>query len=89
MSSAAISQADPRREPGYAKNEDCLSCRLVGSGAFIGLGSYAIMQARRQGAFEVVRPAKGPMVAPKAVGILGTVFIGMGIYRLFMPGARA
>ncbi|WWC57612.1 uncharacterized protein I303_100144 [Kwoniella dejecticola CBS 10117] len=88
MSSAALSNANPNREPGIPE-QDCLSCRLVGASAFIGLGTYAIMQARKQGAFERVRPAGGPMIAGKITGILGTVFIGLGIGRLFMPTTRA
>ncbi|KAK6904727.1 hypothetical protein L486_02811 [Kwoniella mangroviensis CBS 10435] len=88
MSSAAISSSNPAREPGYPE-KDCLSCRIIGASAFIGLGGYAIMQAKKQNAFAKVRPAGGPMIAPKVTGILGTVFIGLGIGRLFMPPTRA
>ena len=27
-------------------DNDCLSCRIIGTGAFIGVGSYAIAQSR-------------------------------------------
>ncbi|WVR03055.1 hypothetical protein IAU60_000044 [Kwoniella sp. DSM 27419] len=81
MSSAAISNASPARED---PQKDCLSCRLVGAGAFTGLGAYAIHIARQQGTFKTVRPRGQPMVAGKMTAILGTVFIGLGIGRLFV-----
>ncbi|WRT63231.1 uncharacterized protein IL334_000134 [Kwoniella shivajii] len=87
MSSAALSNANTSRVG--AEEQDCLSCRLVGASAFIGLGGYAIMQARKQGAFATVRPTGRPLVAGKVTGILGVVFVGLGIGRLFMPARRA
>ncbi|WVF66579.1 hypothetical protein IAT40_001319 [Kwoniella sp. CBS 6097] len=80
MSDAAVSNAKIDREDG----QDCLSCRLTGAAAFTGLGVYAINQARVQGAFKTVRPRGQPMVAVKATAIIGTVFIGLGIGRLFV-----
>nr|XP_019014051.1 uncharacterized protein I206_00128 [Kwoniella pini CBS 10737]OCF52832.1 hypothetical protein I206_00128 [Kwoniella pini CBS 10737] len=85
MSSAALSNANPNRESGPIE-QDCLSCRLIGASAFIGLGGYAIMQAKKQGAFERVRPAGGPMIAGKVTGIIGT---GKMLIDFFDPKIKA
>ncbi|CCD31338.1 mitochondrial DUF4536, human DMAC1 ortholog, possibly has a general role in mitochondrial complex assembly [Schizosaccharomyces pombe] len=63
---------DPRFE-----QYDCLPCRLVGAGAFTGLGIYAYSQSRI--------PLNTPNYKLKRFGILGMAygFILTGVYRLF------
>ncbi|KIR50796.1 hypothetical protein I315_06738 [Cryptococcus gattii Ru294] len=80
MSSAASNPIDKRGFPG----KDCLTCRLTGAAAFTGIGAYALVQANQQGAFKRIRPQGAPVVAGKITALIGTVFIGLGIGRLFL-----
>ncbi|KAK8844733.1 hypothetical protein IAR55_006583 [Kwoniella newhampshirensis] len=64
--------------------KDCLACRMTGAAAFSGLGVYALNQANQQGAFKRVRPVGSPIVAGKITAVIGTVFLGLGIDRLFI-----
>jgi len=44
-------------------NNDCLSCRIIGTGALVGVGSYAIVQSRP--------PAPGTLVQKRILAGLG------------------
>ncbi|KAL9137257.1 MAG: hypothetical protein Q9175_001539 [Cornicularia normoerica] len=67
--------------------DDCLSCRLVGASAFIGLGAYVYYSAK-QGLKE-----RGHIIAGQSglggvkwrlrgIALLSSSFVGMGLYRL-------
>ncbi|CAF9933944.1 hypothetical protein IMSHALPRED_009531 [Imshaugia aleurites] len=67
--------------------DDCLSCRLIGASAFIGLGAY-VYYSGQQGLKE-----RGHMIARQSgmggvkwrlrgIALLSSSFIGMGLYRL-------
>jgi len=47
-------------------NKDCLSCRIVGCGAFAGVGIYALMQAR---ATAPGTPAQKRIIGGLGVGV--------------------
>ncbi|OWZ59946.1 hypothetical protein C356_00508 [Cryptococcus neoformans c45] len=80
MSSTSSNNVDKRAFPG----KDCLTCRLTGAAVFTGFGTYALVQANQQGAFKRIRPQGAPVVAGKITALIGTVFIGLGIGRLFI-----
>ncbi|WWD22713.1 hypothetical protein CI109_107206 [Kwoniella shandongensis] len=87
--SSATSSSTPSLAPASPvtpafPGQDCLACRLTGAGAFSGLGLYALNQAHQQGAFKRVRPVGAPIVAGKITAVIGTVFLGLGIGRLFI-----
>jgi len=67
--------------------DDCLSCRLVGASAFIGLGAYTYYSGK-QGLKE-----RGHIIAKQSgmgglkwrlrgIALLSSSFVGMGLYRL-------
>lgn len=67
--------------------DDCLSCRLVGASAFIGLGAYTYYTGQ-QGLKE-----RGHIIAKQSgmgglrwrlggIALLSSTFVGMGLYRL-------
>lgn len=49
-----------------AGNENCLSCRIIGSGTFAGVGIYALMQARATAAGT---PAQKKIIGGLGVGM--------------------
>lgn len=59
--------------PAQPPIKDCLPCRLVGAGAFTGIGTYALYEAGRQGAF-----AKHPPKIKTVGGGRITAVIGVG-----------
>jgi hypothetical protein len=54
-----------------ARPEDCLACKLIGAGAFSGLGIYALNLAKLEGAFARVRPAGKSLVASRIQAVIG------------------
>jgi len=67
--------------------EDCLSCRLTGAAAFIGLGGYSYYSGQNQ--LQIQRAAilkSGSRFGMKSrqAGITGIAmaFVGMGVWRL-------
>ncbi|KAF8909909.1 hypothetical protein CPB85DRAFT_1306967 [Mucidula mucida] len=52
---------------------DCLSCRLIGTGALSGLGGYALWQSRAA--------APGSLMGKRALVGVGLVLIGAGAMR--------
>lgn len=67
--------------------DDCLSCRLVGASAFIGLGAYVYWsgrQALKDRGHLIAQ--QGGMVGVKGrlrgIALLSSSFVGMGLYRL-------
>ncbi|TYJ57447.1 hypothetical protein B9479_001764 [Cryptococcus floricola] len=84
VSPSSIPRPQTQVEEKAFPEKDCLTCRLTGAGAFTGIGIYAIIQANNQGAFKKIRPPGAPVVAGKVTALIGTVFIGLGIGRLFI-----
>lgn len=54
---------------------DCLTCRLTGAGAFTAIGIHALNVARKDGAFNKVRPIGGSRVS-------GGLTAGLGVGEL-------
>ncbi|KAK4694117.1 hypothetical protein P7C71_g3413, partial [Lecanoromycetidae sp. Uapishka_2] len=67
---------------------DCLSCRLTGAAAFIGLGGYIWFSGKRQLAerSDIIAKRGGVLGGLRArvagTAILSSTFVGMGLYRL-------
>ncbi|KIX95313.1 uncharacterized protein Z520_08830 [Fonsecaea multimorphosa CBS 102226] len=73
----------------FDKQQDCLSCRVLGSTAFVGLGGYTyfsgMQQLRaRQKAIELSRSKY--KYGSRQLGILSlsATLVGLGIYRMFI-----
>ncbi|KZF19060.1 hypothetical protein L228DRAFT_251622 [Xylona heveae TC161] len=69
------------------KPEDCLPCKVIGSGAFIGLGAYSYFsgqsQLRKQQAAIVKSGSMFGMRSRQAgITTIATVLVGMGVWRL-------
>lgn len=47
------------------------TCKLTGAAAFSGVGIYALMEAKKQGAFSKVRPKGAPIVGGPVTAALG------------------
>lgn len=71
------------------------TCKLTGAAAFSGVGIYALMEAKTQGAFSKVRPKGAPIVGGPVTAALGVgeckgplmlmvVFLTLGVGRLFI-----
>ncbi|KAL7273080.1 hypothetical protein RUND412_004090 [Rhizina undulata] len=69
--------------------EDCFSCRVIGSAAFIGLGGYTywsgLAQLKKQEEV-ILRSGSRWGIGARRLGIHGIAagMIGMGLYRWFM-----
>ena len=50
---------------------DPRTCKLTGAAAFSGVGIYALMEAKKQGAFSKVRPKGAPIVGGPVTAALG------------------
>ncbi|KAH8701910.1 hypothetical protein BGW36DRAFT_290451 [Talaromyces proteolyticus] len=73
---------------GQQDYEDCLSCRLVGSGAFIGLGMYTYVQGMRnlkQQERAIMRSSTKYKMGSRQLGIatISASLVSLGVYRLF------
>lgn len=67
--------------------DDCLSCRLTGAGAFIGLGTYSYISGQSQLKAQRTKILKsGSMFGMKSrqAGITGiaAMLVGVGVWRL-------
>lgn len=67
----------PQQSVGSKRYNDCLSCRIVGTGTLAGVGSYAIWQSR---AAAPGGPAQKRIVAGLGVGVYH-----FSCYTLFNP----
>ncbi|KAL1989814.1 hypothetical protein VTN49DRAFT_7011 [Thermomyces lanuginosus] len=68
--------------------EDCLSCRITGATAFIGLGAYTyytgMRNLRRQEKAIMASPTKYKLGSRQlAVATLSASLVGLGLYRAF------
>ncbi|KAF2634723.1 hypothetical protein P280DRAFT_474421 [Massarina eburnea CBS 473.64] len=71
-----------------AEYDDCTPCRVIGSGAFIGLGTYTYISGHAQlRAQEAAIRKSGSMfgMASRRAGMTGTAaaLVGLGVYRWF------
>lgn len=80
----------PASQPPLAPSYDCLPCRIIGGGAAISLGSYALYQKRQLPISRVPGSPTNlqqPALQRAAVSILGWGLIALGIRRLFFDGS--
>ncbi|KAF9741786.1 hypothetical protein PMIN06_006226 [Paraphaeosphaeria minitans] len=68
--------------------DDCTPCRIVGSGAFIGLGAYTYMSGHSQLKAQeaAIKQSKSMFgMASRRAAITGTAtaLVGAGVYRWF------
>jgi hypothetical protein len=73
---------------GQDQYEDCLSCRITGSAAFMGLGVYSYytgMRNLKQQEKAIMRSASKYKMGSRQLGIatLSASLIGVGLYRAF------
>lgn len=75
------------RSPYEARQDDCVSCRVLGSTAFVSLGGYTYfsgMKQLRQRQQLIEKSKSRYKYGSRQLGILmlsGT-FVGLGIYRM-------
>ncbi|KAJ6017558.1 hypothetical protein N7451_000937 [Penicillium sp. IBT 35674x] len=81
-----IQQKDAKQALAEDKYDDCLSCRVTGSAAFVGLGIYSyytgMSNLRKQEKMIMQGPTKYKM-GSRQLGIasISATLIGMGIWR--------
>ncbi|KAJ5532661.1 uncharacterized protein N7503_002219 [Penicillium pulvis] len=81
-----IQQKDAKQALAEDKYDDCLSCRVTGSAAFVGLGIYSyytgMSNLRKQEKMIMQGPSKYKM-GSRQLGIasISATLIGMGIWR--------
>ncbi|KAJ0424498.1 hypothetical protein BJY00DRAFT_276826 [Aspergillus carlsbadensis] len=68
--------------------EDCLSCKVMGSAAFIGLGAYSYhtgMTNLRKQEETIMRSATKYKMGSRRLGIatISAALVGMGVWRAF------
>ncbi|KAF2202391.1 hypothetical protein GQ43DRAFT_413753 [Delitschia confertaspora ATCC 74209] len=68
--------------------EDCTPCRIIGTGAFLGLGVFTYVSGHRQLREQeaIIRQSKGIFgMAARRAGITGlaATMMGVGAYRWF------
>jgi len=76
------------RERQELRHQDCLGCRIMGAGAFIGLGAYIFyskytnLEAQRA---EIMKSGSRFGMRSRAMGMNGLAlsFIGLGLYRFY------
>ncbi|KAJ5606360.1 hypothetical protein N7510_009141 [Penicillium lagena] len=70
------------------KYDDCMSCRVTGSAAFIGLGVYSyytgMQNLRKQEKAIMAGPSKYRMGSRQlGIATISATLVGMGLYRAF------
>ncbi|OJJ49237.1 hypothetical protein ASPZODRAFT_61006 [Penicilliopsis zonata CBS 506.65] len=83
-----IQAQDAKRALAEDKFEDCLSCRVTGSAAFIGLGVYSYytgMRNLRAQEKTIMQSATKYKMGSRQLGIatISATLVGMGIWRAF------
>ncbi|KAL7275397.1 hypothetical protein RUND412_001648 [Rhizina undulata] len=76
----------PRPSELLKKDEDCFSCRAIGSAAFIGLGGYVYwsgMEQLRKQEEAILRSGSRWGIGARRLGVHGIAagMIGVGLYR--------
>jgi len=78
---------EPGPKPDQTLAEGCLPCRVMGGGAFIGLGVYSYISGQsqlRQQQAAILNSKSMFGMRSRQVGItsIATALVGLGIYRL-------
>ncbi|KAJ5638075.1 hypothetical protein N7520_001161 [Penicillium odoratum] len=81
-----IQQKDAKQALADDKYDDCLSCRVTGSAAFVGLGIYSyytgMSNLRKQEKMIMQGPSKYKMGSRQlGIATISATLIGMGIWR--------
>ncbi|KAF8461942.1 hypothetical protein BDZ91DRAFT_850893 [Kalaharituber pfeilii] len=88
-SAVSPSTQTPEGANQHEQFQDCLPCRIIGSAAFIGLGTYTFFNGRKQLREDVLKQAieksgsNFGLAARRATihGIAASL-VGLGLYRL-------
>ncbi|KAJ6083929.1 hypothetical protein N7486_010729 [Penicillium sp. IBT 16267x] len=83
-----IQQKDAKQALAEDKYDDCLSCRVTGSAAFVGLGIYSyytgMSNLRKQEKMIMQGPSKYKMGSRQlGIATISGTLIGMGLWRAF------
>ncbi|KAJ5631209.1 uncharacterized protein N7484_011309 [Penicillium longicatenatum] len=83
-----IQQKDAKQALAEDKYDDCLSCRVTGSAAFVGLGIYSyytgMNNLRKQEKMIMQGPTKYKMGSRQlGIATISATLIGMGLWRAF------
>ncbi|PLB50281.1 hypothetical protein P170DRAFT_435481 [Aspergillus steynii IBT 23096] len=81
-----VQSEDAKRLLAEDKYDDCLSCRVTGSAAFIGLGVYSyytgMSNLRKQETAGMLHATKYKMGSRQlGIATISATLVGMGIYR--------
>ncbi|CAI7616672.1 unnamed protein product [Penicillium manginii] len=83
-----VQPSDAKQALAADKYEDCMSCKVMGSGAFIGLGVYSYytgMNNLRQQEKMIMQSATKYKMGSRRLGIatISATMIGAGVWRAF------
>ncbi|KAJ5640620.1 hypothetical protein N7528_000245 [Penicillium herquei] len=83
-----VPQKDVKQVLAEEKYDDCLSCRVTGSAAFVGLGVYSyytgMQNLRKQEKIIMQGPTKYKMGSRQlGIATISATLIGMGLWRAF------
>ncbi|RAL08105.1 uncharacterized protein BO97DRAFT_354934 [Aspergillus homomorphus CBS 101889] len=83
-----VQPKDAKRMLAEDSYDDCLSCRITGSAAFVGLGVYSYwtgMKNLRKQEKTIMRSATKYKMGSRRLGIatISATLVGMGIWRAF------
>ncbi|KAJ5976118.1 hypothetical protein N7481_009825 [Penicillium waksmanii] len=83
-----VQPSDAKQALAEDKYEDCMSCKAMGSGAFIGLGVYSYytgMNNLRQQEKMIMKSATKYKMGSRRLGIatISASLIGAGVWRAF------
>ncbi|KAJ5929535.1 hypothetical protein N7454_006485 [Penicillium verhagenii] len=83
-----VQQKDAKQALADDKYDDCLSCRVTGSAAFVGLGIYSyytgMSNLRKQEKMIMQGPTKYKMGSRQlGIATISATLIGMGLWRAF------
>ncbi|BCR82999.1 uncharacterized protein ACHE_10401A [Aspergillus chevalieri] len=81
-----VQEKDAKRAIAEDTYDDCLSCRVTGSAAFVGLGVYSYytgMNNLRQQEKAIMQSASKYKMGSRQLGIatISATLVGMGIWR--------
>ncbi|CAI7615235.1 unnamed protein product [Penicillium bialowiezense] len=88
MSSPDIKLKDAKQALAEDKFDDCMSCRVMGSAAFVGLGVYSYytgMANLRKQEKAIMQGATKYKMGSRQLGIasISATLVGMGLWRAF------
>ncbi|KAJ5322206.1 hypothetical protein N7541_007486 [Penicillium brevicompactum] len=88
MSSSDVKLKDAKQALAEDKFDDCMSCRVMGSAAFVGLGVYSYytgMANLRKQEKAIMQGATKYKMGSRQLGIasISATLVGMGLWRAF------